>query len=52
MFKTSKLQIKLMKNPFGLEIYDHEGNKLHSDILGKAMLKDIKGRIYHYSEHD
>lgn len=47
--KTSKLQLKINKEPFGIEIYDNVGNLLHADLREKSYVEDKLGRIYHYS---
>lgn len=46
---TTKLDIKIYKEPFGIEILDKKGNVLHSDLREKAYVKDSLGRLYHYS---
>ncbi|MFL0252014.1 TIM-barrel domain-containing protein [Clostridium neuense] len=46
---TTKLNIKIYKEPFGIEILDKKGNVLHSDLREKAYVKDSLGRLYHYS---
>jgi alpha-glucosidase len=46
---TDKLKVKINKEPFAIDIYDIEGNLLHSDLKEKSYVKDEQGRIYHYS---
>jgi alpha-glucosidase len=46
---TDKLKVKINKEPFGIDIYDNEGNLLHSDLKEKSYVKDEQGRVYHYS---
>ncbi|URZ01121.1 alpha-glucosidase domain-containing protein [Clostridium felsineum] len=49
LLATKNLNIKIYKEPFGIEILDKVGNILHSDLREKAYKKDSHGRLYHYS---
>ncbi len=49
-FETRSLHILVFKDPFGIEIRDREGNRLHADLRGRSYLKDHLGRIWHYKE--
>lgn len=55
LLATKKLDIKIYKDPFAIDISDKSGNILHSDLKEKAGVQDDLGRIYHYScmdDHD
>ena len=45
---TDKLKVRVYRNPFGIDIFDKEGNLLSSDMRGKSYCRDQKGRVYHY----
>ena len=49
LLTTKKLDIKVYKDPFAIEILDKDGNILHSDLKERACLQDDLGRLYHYS---
>ncbi|KAA8831159.1 TIM-barrel domain-containing protein [Bifidobacterium tissieri] len=46
---TAKLEIRLTKDPFGIEIYDTDGNLLYKDLKERTFMEDSHGRRYHYS---
>lgn len=49
LLQTGQLRIKLLKEPFAIEITDMEGRLLHQDLAGRSYVKDSQGRLYHYS---
>ncbi|VBB05792.1 Hypothetical protein LUCI_1003 [Lucifera butyrica] len=49
LMTTKKLDIKIYKDPFAIEISDKNGNILNSDLKERAYVQDDLGRIYHYS---
>ena len=49
-FETATLKVAATKDPFGLEIYDADGNLLHKDLKEKSYTQDHLGRVYHYVE--
>jgi alpha-glucosidase len=52
---TKKLNIRIYKEPFAIEITDLDGHILHSDVKQRAYAQDHLGRLYHYScldDHD
>lgn len=46
--ETKLLKLVIGKNPFGIDIFDHDGHRLYSDLKERAYLRDHLGRIYHY----
>lgn len=50
IFSTKTLRLVVNREPFAIEIFDHEGNRLHGDLKGRSFLKDHLGRIFHYVE--
>lgn len=46
---TEALEIHLSKDPFGIEIYNHNGKLLYEDLKERSFLEDQLGRRYHYS---
>lgn len=49
LLSTSKLKVRVYKEPFAIEITDLNGQVLHSDLKEKSYVKDSLGRLYHYS---
>ena len=49
-FVTKTITINVYKSPFGVTIYDKDGDLLHKDLKGRTFVKDHLGRVYHYSE--
>lgn len=49
LFLSKALKLELVKEPFGLRLYDHEGTLLYSDLEGTPYIKDSNNRVNHYS---
>lgn len=47
--RTKNLEIRLCKEPFGIEIYDAGGRLLYEDLKERSFMQDSLGRRYHYS---
>jgi len=52
VFKTSKLTIKMNKDPISFSIKDMNGTKIYNDLELRAYEKDYLGRVYHYNSID
>jgi len=48
-FGTSKLIVKIQKEPFTIRVYDSNGRALHEDLPERSFMVDSLGRRYHYS---
>ena len=49
-FETASLRLVVNREPFAIEIFDREGNRLHGDLRRRAYHRDHLGRIFHYVE--
>ncbi|MBP2630566.1 MAG: Alpha-glucosidase [Firmicutes bacterium] len=49
LLSTKKLNIKIYKDPFSIDILDKNKNIVFSDLKGKSYARDEMGRLYHYS---
>lgn len=52
---TSALRVVIEKEPFGIDIFDLQGNLLWSDLRGLTYVQENTGKICHYqsiSRHD
>lgn len=47
--KTDSLEIRLCKDPFGIEIYNAGGELIYEDLKERSFMEDSLGRRYHYS---
>lgn len=50
VFQTRTLKLVLYKENFAIVLYNVKGEKIYSDLRGKAFLKDHKDRVRHYNE--
>ncbi len=50
IFESESLRLFVHKEPFGIEIFDADGTRLHADVRGRAYVRDRLGRIVHYRE--
>lgn len=48
-FETATCKLVIQKNPLAFSLYDLSGERIYSDVPGRAYQKDHLGRIYHYS---
>jgi alpha-glucosidase len=46
---TSSLEVRLCKEPFGIEIYNASGELLYEDLKERSFMEDSLGRRKHYS---
>lgn len=47
---NEKIKILIYKKVFGIDIFDNNGNLLHSDLRGRSFCTDRLNRLYHYSK--
>ncbi|MDR2392234.1 MAG: DUF4968 domain-containing protein, partial [Planctomycetota bacterium] len=50
VFSAGRLSLSVNRRPFGIEIFDRDGNRLYADVKGRSYQKDHLGRVYHYLE--
>lgn len=53
--QTDNLEVRLTKDPFGIEIYDDDETLLYEDLKERSFMMDDLGRRWHYSvidDHD
>lgn len=49
LLSTRILRIRIYKEPFAIEIRDTDGNLLHADLKERSYVRDMQGRLYHYT---
>lgn len=50
VFQTKTMILKMHKKPFGIEIYNNKNEKIYSDLMGRAFVRDHLTRVFHYNE--